>query len=210
MLSNDRYWPIAAGQLVMFLLHKAPPSAGFFIAGIRKLHSQNVASTTSTSNRTSLPLGAIASDKHNMNDAESMSNVLIQISKQALWAPAAVFFFHSMASRSLGHEPYVDPVAHFFGGIAIAFFFWKSANCCQYYLGSLPLITHALLAFGLATFTAVAWEFMEFFMFVFTYGETSAQQWRATMMRDLFLGISGAALFLGVNIKIKQRRNRGK
>ena len=142
-----------------------------------------------------------------MNDAESLSNVLIQIIKQALWAPLAVFIVHSMAGDILGHEPYVDPVAHFLGGMAIAFFFWVSANCCRHYLGSLSLIAQALLVFGLTTFIAIAWELME--AFLFATGEIYLQKWWATMPRDLFLGISGAALLVGVNIKINQRRNSG-
>jgi hypothetical protein len=143
-----------------------------------------------------------------MSNAESLRNVLIQIIKRAIWAPLAVFIFHSVAGPTLGHEPYVDPASHILGGMAIAYFFWTSANCGRHYLGSLSLIGQALLVFGLTAFIAVAWELME--LFFFTTNEFQVQKWWATMPRDLFLGIGGAALLVGVNIKVNQGRNSGK
>ena len=61
----------------------------------------------------------------------------------------------------------------------------------------------ALLAFGLTTFAAVAWESVEFLRD--TYRGTSIQRGLANTMRDLFLGVSGAVLFVGMNTQIKLR-----
>jgi hypothetical protein len=138
-----------------------------------------------------------------MNNAESIPKVLIQICKQALWAPITVFYLHKLAAQSFGHEPYVDPVVHFFGGIAIAFFFWKSANCFNHYLGHWTPRARAILVFSLATLAAVAWELMEMPQLRYPnnsliHRNTSTELWLATLSRDLFLGISGAVLFLGI------------
>jgi hypothetical protein len=145
-----------------------------------------------------------------MNDAESIPKILVQICTQALWAPLTVFYLHKLAARSFGHEPYVDPVMHFFGGIAIAFFFWKSTNCCNHYLGHWTPKARAILAFSLATLVAAAWELME--LLLVTYRNTSlisrntsTELWLATLSRDLILGISGTVLFFGIYLFIASR-----
>ena len=96
---------------------------------------------------------------------------------------------------------------HFTGGVAAAFFFWRSAERCQRYLGNLSVIVLGLLAFGLATFAAVAWEFGEFLLDA--YQGTSIQRGLANTMRDLFLGVSGAVLFVGMATQIKLRSRNG-
>ena len=136
-----------------------------------------------------------------MNEADSMPNVVVRISREALWAPLAVVILHWLAGGWLGHEPYVDPVMHLAGGVAAAFFFWRSAECCQRYLGNLSVLVLGLLSFGLATSAAVGWEFAEFL--VDTYRGTSMQRGLANTMRDLFLGLCGAALFVGMRMQIK-------
>ena len=97
-----------------------------------------------------------------MNNTDSNLNILFQISIKAAWAPLAVYILHKLAAKQWGHEPYVDPVMHFSGGIAMAFFFWQSAECCQRYLGNLSIMALAYIAFGMATVTAIAWEIMEY------------------------------------------------
>jgi hypothetical protein len=142
-----------------------------------------------------------------MTNAAPLSSVLVQISKRALWAPLTVFVLHNLVAEWLGHEPYVDPAVHFFAGVAIAFFFWQSASLCEHYLGNLTLVKHALLALGLATLTAVAWECMEYFLS--TRRESSLQLWRATLLRDLLLGVTGAALFVGAKVWIGRGKQSG-
>jgi hypothetical protein len=67
-----------------------------------------------------------------------------------------------MMAERWGHEPYVDPITHFSGGIAIAFFFWRSAEYCQRLMGNVSVSALAYISFGCATITALAWEFMEY------------------------------------------------
>jgi len=132
-----------------------------------------------------------------MNDRDSLKDVIARIAKEALWAPMAVVVVHWLAGRSWGHEPYVDPVMHFVGGAVAAFFFLRAADCGRRYLGELSLLGRALLAFGLATFAAVAWEFGELFLDLFRWG--SFQRGLTNTMRDLFLGVGGALLYVVTN-----------
>ena len=130
-----------------------------------------------------------------------MTDVITRIVREALWAPIAVVIVHWLAGGWWGHEPFVDPVMHFTGGAAAAFFFWRAAGCGQRFLGDLSPIARGLLAFGLATVAVVAWEFGEFLLDA--YRETSGQRSLANTMRDLFLGVSGAVLYIGTNIVLR-------
>jgi hypothetical protein len=143
-----------------------------------------------------------------MNNADSNQYILFQIGIKAAWAPPAVFFLHSLAAKQWGHEPYVDPVMHFSGGMAMAFFFWQSAECCQRYLGNLSVMALAFIVLGMTTFTAIAWEIMEYGIAIHN-GET---RWLnrnfLNSLRDLALGISGALLLVGLSVRNKLHSQR--
>ncbi len=64
--------------------------------------------------------------------------------RSAGWAPALVFVTHVVASRGIGAYrtlPELDTPMHLVGGVAIAFFFWRSVNldAARPLLGSLTL-----------------------------------------------------------------------
>lgn len=141
-----------------------------------------------------------------MNNTDSNLTILLQICIKAAWAPPAVFILHSLAAKQWGHEPYVDPVMHFSGGMAMAFFFWQSAECCQRYLGNLSIMALAFIAFGMATVTALAWEIMEYGI---AMNDGSTMWWSLlNTLRDLALGMSGALLLVGLSVRNKRRRQR--
>lgn len=130
-----------------------------------------------------------------MNNRTAVTEVLKQIGLKALWAPAAVVIVHWFAGEWLGHEPLVDPVMHFSGGLAAAFFFWHAASYARRYLGDLSPLALGLLSFGLATAAAVGWEIAEFV--VDHLGGTDIQRDLPNTMRDLILGVGGAVVYLG-------------
>ena len=120
--------------------------------------------------------------------------MLVRIAREAAWAPLAVVILHHVLGGWLGHEPVVDPVMHFSVGAAAAFFFSRSAACARRYLGDPSPLAVGLMAFGLATVAAVGWELAEYL------GDlvrgTNVQRGLSNTMRDLFLGVGGAAVYI--------------
>jgi hypothetical protein len=143
-----------------------------------------------------------------MNNTDSILHILFQICIKAAWAPPAVFFLHSLAAQQWGHEPYVDPIMHFSGGMAMAFFFWQSAKYCQRYLGNPSVMVLACIAFGMAAFTAIAWEIMEYGLALQDNNPMWLGQNLLNSLRDIALGMSGALLLVGLSVRNRLLRQR--
>jgi hypothetical protein len=122
----------------------------------------------------------------------------------AIWAPITVLVLHSILGGMFGHEPYVDPVIHFLGGVAAALFFWRAAFYSGRYLGVLSPLALGLMAFGLAATAAVVWEIGEFASDLFL--GTNIQRDVSNTMRDLILGVSGAGLLVMISWIIQALR----
>lgn len=114
--------------------------------------------------------------------------------RDAAWAPAGVLLIHAVAGRLWGHEPYVDPVMHFLGGAAVAFFFRRAAVISEEILGAPSPLALDLVAFGLACTAALFWEFGELLsdLVLGSHIQVSA----ANTLRDLALGLTGAVVLL--------------
>lgn len=137
-----------------------------------------------------------------------MTTALGRIGREAAWAPIAVVVVHWLVGGWLGHEPVVDPIMHFAGGMAAAFFFWHAATCARRYMGAPSSIALGLLALGLATLSAVGWEFGEFLSD--TFRGTTMQRGVANTMRDLFLGVCGAGVYVAsYGLLTRRRSHRG-
>lgn len=110
----------------------------------------------------------------------------------ACWAPAAVVVLHALLGDYFGHEPYVDPVAHFAGGMAIAYFFHKLMIVYPERVGNPTLLIRRIALIGLAALAALTWELMELFsdMLFKSFVQFSA----ANTLRDLSLGVAGACV----------------
>jgi hypothetical protein len=119
---------------------------------------------------------------------------IFQVCREALWAPMAVMIFHGVAGKIFGHEPYVDPIMHFSGGVAAAFFFRRACLIGPEFFGQPSRLGIDLLAFGLTCAAALFWEFGEFI------GDqlrgTNVQRGLVNTMRDLFLGTLGGTVFI--------------
>lgn len=110
---------------------------------------------------------------------------------RASCAPIAVLVLHAIAGALLGHEPYVDPVAHLLGGAAAAFFFRSVCSASVTWIGRPTSLALDLLAVGLTSSVAYLWELGEFLSDRLLGTEI---QWSAAIvMRDLSLGILGGA-----------------
>ena len=139
-----------------------------------------------------------------MNNAPSFLTVVVQVAKKAMWAPIAVFAAHYLGTEWLNHEPYLDPVIHFAGGAAMAFFFFQLIAGWQIYIPTTTVAKPMLFAFGLAVFVGVAWELMEYLIAI---TENNTKAWSLlNTLRDLALDSAGAAMLL-VWLQRRQRHH---
>lgn len=127
---------------------------------------------------------------------KARAGVLIRLLRIAAWAPLAVIALHSIAGRFLGHEPYVDPIMHFLGGAAAAFFALQSTSIASSILGTFQPVGRDLFAFGIACAAALCWEAGEFVSDRLLH--TSVQRGLANTMRDLVLGAVGGVAYIAV------------
>lgn len=129
-----------------------------------------------------------------MNKPPSFLTVAIQVAKNALWAPIVVFATHELGAQWIDHEPYFDPVIHFAGGAAMAFFFFHLIAGWQIYIGTATVTKPLLFAFGLTVLVGTAWELMEYLIAV---NENNTLAWSLlNTLRDLALDSAGAATLL--------------
>src|SRR5262245_7371077 len=94
---------------------------------------------------------------------ETMNRVIVPLAKEVAWAPLGVFIVHAILGKLFHHEPYVDPVMHFLGGASIAYFARRAGELTPHYIGTPSGAGLNLLAFGMACFAALMWEFGELF-----------------------------------------------
>jgi hypothetical protein len=130
-----------------------------------------------------------------------------RVARAAAWAPVCVLVLHEVGARRFGHEPFVDPVMHFLGGMAAAFFLRYACRTAGRALGPPTEIALDLLAFGLTCAVALSWEFGQFVGDQYFGGH--AQRGLANTMRDLALGVGGALVYLGANRGLGTKHNVG-
>jgi hypothetical protein len=129
-----------------------------------------------------------------MPASPTRTRAVLTLLRETGWAPAAVIVGHEVGARIFGHEPIVDPVMHASGGIAIAFLVRRASTVCDSLVGAPSGLAADLLAFGLAAAAALFWEFGEQLSDVLrgTHIQTNV----TTTLRDLELGVLGAAVYL--------------
>jgi hypothetical protein len=118
---------------------------------------------------------------------------------RAAWAPVLVFGLHVFISRVLNAYllfPPLDIPMHFFGGVAIAYFFaacFRALPPDSIALSLRPWLL-AVSVFALTATATVFWEFAEFFSDRF-FG-THAQLSLEDTLLDMALGIAGGLTYL--------------
>jgi len=126
---------------------------------------------------------------------------VLGIPLRAAWAPALVFSLHVFISRVLNAYlwfPPLDIPMHFFGGVAIAYFFASClrvlpADAIAYELRTWLVAT---LVFALTSTATVFWEFAEFFSDRL-FG-THAQLGLEDTLLDMALGVAGGLIYLAM------------
>ena len=115
--------------------------------------------------------------------------------------PIAFFLFHLIVSKVFeGYIvfPWLDIPMHFFGGVAISFFFWRSLNIpsTSTALGQLSTFAKNLLCLALVSTSTVIWEFAEWS--TDSLGITESQLGLDDTLLDMGLGLLGGVVFLAV------------
>ena len=115
------------------------------------------------------------------------------------WVPFLFFSLHLAVSKGLDaylHFPWLDIPMHFFGGVAIAFFYWKSLLHPQAskVLGELSSFGRQIFAVAAVGATTAVWEFAEWT--TDWIGITHAQVSLDDTILDMLLGLLGGGLFV--------------
>jgi hypothetical protein len=116
----------------------------------------------------------------------------IKTLKESAWAPLSVvgFYLLGLAFHLFDKIPQMDIPTHFFGGVAITYFYRSAIRNSQKIAGDIPFPIQILFAFTCTGTTVVLWEFYEnimdhFFGFhmVLGLGDT---------IKDMSMGLLGA------------------
>ena len=117
---------------------------------------------------------------------------------KAAWAPAAIVIAHASYVGLFGHDPRLDPVMHFLGGVAGAYFATHAILIGRTWFGEPSRAGRALMAVCITASAALCWEFAEF-----AVGELFKMYSQLTLeetMMDLLLGCLGATIFVAVDL----------
>jgi len=114
--------------------------------------------------------------------------------RESAWAPLGVVVFYAtgLALHLFKTFPNIDIPTHFFGGVAITYFYRSAIRNSQTIIGNIPHPIQIFFAFTATGTTAVLWEFYEnildyFFGFHMVLGLSDT-------LKDLLMGLLGALI----------------
>ena len=126
-----------------------------------------------------------------------MSNWIKQSLQQAAWAPLTVFIFYAVAAKGFNAYliyPWLDMPTHFFGGLAMTYFYLVLLQQSQRLVGAIPRLILFSFPLGLTAITAALWEFLEFLSDA-AFG-TKMNLGVSDTLSDQFFGLLGGAVLL--------------
>jgi hypothetical protein len=119
--------------------------------------------------------------------------------KQAAWAPLIVFVFYAVAEKGFNAYilyPWVDTPTHFFGGVAITYFFSVGTVHAQEIVGRIHPVIRIFLSLGLTAIIAVVWEFLEYLSDIAL--DTKLNLGVSDTLSDLFFGLLGGTIAISL------------
>jgi hypothetical protein len=83
--------------------------------------------------------------------------------RESGWAPLSVISFYlvGLAFHFYDRYPPLDIPSHFFGGIAVTYFYRSAIRNSQAFVGEIPFPIQVLFAFTATGTTIILWEFYE-------------------------------------------------
>jgi hypothetical protein len=122
---------------------------------------------------------------------------ILRTFREAAWAPLlvlALFLAGAGLFDAYTHFPPLDKPTHFFGGLAVTYFFWCGWGQASSPAAYLPRVSQAAFAFGCTAVTALIWEIFEFLSDRFL--ATHMQHGPEDTLSDVFFGLAGAVVYL--------------
>jgi hypothetical protein len=123
---------------------------------------------------------------------------LLRTLRRAAWAPVVVFGLHEISARLgfYGLWPPLDIPMHFFGGVAITYFFGHAYRAAEEMglLGRPAEVVYRVTVFALTGSTTVFWEFAEFLSD--RYLGSHMQGGLEDTLGDMLMGLVGGLAFL--------------
>ncbi len=119
--------------------------------------------------------------------------------QQAAWAPLVVLAFCVVAAEGFNAYilyPWLDIPTHFFGGLAVTYFFSVAIGHSQVQIGPIPKLVQLLLSVGLMAIAAAVWEFVEFLSDVIL--GTKMVHGVSDTVSDLFFDLLGSAVMVAI------------
>lgn len=123
----------------------------------------------------------------------------MSLMRHAAWAPATIVFAYVIAAKVFNAYilfPALDMPTHFFGGMAITYFFLAAVAHAQTLVGHVPRPVQLALALGLTALAAIVWEFFEFLSDLAV--GTKMNLGVPDTIADLFFGLFGGLVMICV------------
>jgi hypothetical protein len=112
--------------------------------------------------------------------------------RESAWAPLSVIgvYLVGLLFGWFDAYPPLDIPTHFFGGIAITYFYRSAIRNSQSFVGEIPYSIQVVLAFTCTGTTIIFWEFYEVTLdFLFQAHNVLGL---ADTIKDMFVGLMGA------------------
>lgn len=120
------------------------------------------------------------------------------------WAPALVYFLQLARQEWLYGMNQFDPIAHFFGGFAIAYSALVALKL-TYPRVQVPTSLWVMLLVLIGAFVGILWEWYEFFRFRYDPSPLLANwPWWPDTLYDLFMDSLGAGLYAVIAVMRKK------
>ena len=129
---------------------------------------------------------------NSLMNSKQTAHWIVATLREAAWVPLSIVGLYGvgLALYLFKRFPNIDIPTHFFGGVAITYFYRVAIKNSQSMLGNIPPPIQILLAFTTTGTTAIFWEFYENILDFFLH--THMVLGLFDTIKDLFDGIIGA------------------
>jgi hypothetical protein len=128
----------------------------------------------------------------NQMTGKQVTDWILVTVRESAWAPVSVigFYLVGLLFGWFDSYPPLDIPTHFFGGVAITYFYRSAIRNSQALFGEIPFPIQVIFAFTCTGTTIILWEFYEVILdFAFHAHNVLGL---ADTIKDMFVGLMGA------------------